>query len=131
MPRFRYDKLVRDNIPGWHVVEGHTVHARTLQGVDLKHALIQKLHEEADEIPISDVASDAVTEELADVYQVFCDLAETYGLSMEQIEAVRRTKLYKKGGFLGGHYVEEIAMPTEDTWTEYCRNSPDKYPEIQ
>ena len=35
MPTFRYDKLVRDNIPDWHRSNGHTVQDEQLKGAKL------------------------------------------------------------------------------------------------
>ena len=131
MPKFIYNKLVRDNIPGWHIAEGHDVDGRQLAGDELKRALVRKLHEESDEVPIKRDADQDVKEEIADVMQALYDLMLVYELSFDEIELIRKNKLSKKGGFSQGEYVESIYMPTEDKWVEYCRQDPSKYPEIK
>ena len=129
MPTFRYDKLVRDNIPSFHDDSGHTIVSRTLTGKDLSDALIAKLHEETDEI--SDSLTDAeLLEEIADVQQIIDDLCATHGFTKDDLETVRAKKAAKKGGFLKGQYIDTVTMPTDDEWVEYCRRSPDKYPEL-
>ena len=129
MPTFRYDKLVRDNIPSFHDDSGHTIVSRTLTGKDLSDALIAKLHEETDEISGS-LTDSELLEEIADVQQIIDDLCVTHGFTKDDLETVRAKKAAKKGGFLKGHYIETVTMPSEDEWVEYCRRSPEKYPEV-
>lgn len=130
MPTFRYAKLVRDNIPGWHRDNGHTVAGRQLVGEELLKALAAKLHEEADEV---DGAMDRkeLIEEIGDVQQIINDLLATQEITKEELDEAITKKTSRKGGFLKGEYVESITIPDEnDEWAQYCRKSPDKYPEI-
>ena len=84
-----------------------------------------------DEIPVQDTVDDAVIEEIADVQQVLDNLKQLYGIGDAALQEVMTKKRERKGDFLAGHYIETVYMPTEDTWVEYCRQSPDKYPEVE
>ena len=130
MPTFRYAKLVRDNIPGWHRDNGHTVVGRQLAGEELLRALVTKLHEEADEV---DGAMDRkeLVEEIGDVQQIINDLLTAQEISEEELTEAMAKKTSRKGGFLKGEYIESVTIPNEnDEWAQYCRKSPEKYPEI-
>lgn len=130
MPTFRYAKLVRDNIPGWHRDNGHTVVGRQLAGEELLRALVMKLHEEADEV---DGAMDRkeLVEEIGDVQQIINDLLTTQEISEQELTEAMTKKTSRKGGFLKGEYIELMTIPDEnDEWVQYCRKSPEKYPEI-
>ena len=131
MPTFRYEKLVRDNILGFHKESGHTLVVRKLEGTELKQALLHKLHEEADEVPLETEKTDEVIEELADVQQVLDDIKQLYGISDDELSATQCEKRERKGGFLHGDYIESVTMPNEDDkWVKYCRKQPEKYPEV-
>lgn len=130
MPIFRYAKLVRDNIPGWHRKHGHTVDGRQLHGDELLRALIEKLHEETDEVKTALTRSELV-EEIGDVQQILWDICTTQSISRDELTAAISVKTDRKGSYIGGEYVESITIPSEgDTWTQYCRANPDKYPEL-
>lgn len=130
MPTFAYKKLVRDNIPGWHVKNGHTVRGRQLEGEELKVSLCQKLHEEADEVSGA-LSREELIEELADVQQVLRDLCEAQGIAFSEVQAAMEQKAARKGGFSQGEYIDTVTIPDEhDKWAQYCRASPDKYPEV-
>ncbi len=37
----------------------------------------------------------------------------------------------RSGDFMDGHYVETVHMPDDsDKWVKYCREYPEKYPEV-
>lgn len=129
MPTFKYSKLVRDNIPTFHLEAGHSIDSRALTGSELSNALIAKLHEEADEID-SALTHEELVEEIADVQQVITDLCDANNITIEQLTEAINKKAARKGGFSKGQYIETVTMPTDDEWVEYCRKSPDKYPEI-
>lgn len=134
MPRFRYDKLVRDHIPRWHIEEGHAVNMSELGGAELRVALMRKLREEVEEVEDSLTSAHshhATREELADVLQVVYDLARSCGMTIDDIERERQEKERKKGGFSTGLYIHDITMPRDDEWVRNCRAQPDKYPEIE
>ncbi len=130
MPTFIFNKLIRDKIVQKHLDAGHTVTYQNLSGNALKEKLQQKLHEEADEIPVRVAADDEIIEEIADVQQVLDDLKREYGISDDQVHVAQNVKYAKKGGFSDGVYIESIELPETDEWVRYYRNSPEKYPEV-
>lgn len=131
MPTFRYAKLVRDNIPEFHKQSGHTVNGGRLAGAVLRSALSSKLHEEADEVAATKTREELI-EELADVQQIVDDLCAHEKITKSEVAKVQKAKADRKGGFANGEYIETVTMPDEnDTWVQYCRQSPDKYPEVE
>lgn len=131
MPTFKYAKLVRDNIWRWHEESGHTVEGQVLQGAELRKSLSEKLHEEADEVG-SAVSRDELIQEIADVRQILDDLCAEANISETEVTASQARKRAKKGGFRAGRYIETVTIPHEDDeWAQYCRKSPEKYPEIE
>lgn len=130
MPTFKYEKLVRDNIPGWHRENGHTVKGRRLTKDELRAALTEKLREEVDEIDGA-LSIDELKEEIGDVQQIVDDLCTVLAIRKEEISDVIAKKTGRKGGFLQGEYIETVTIPDEnDKWAQYCRQAPDKYPEV-
>ena len=130
MPTFKYAKLVRDNIWRWHEECGHTVIGQKLHGVSLQKRLSEKLHEEVDEVGAA-LSREELIEEIADIRQVLDDLCVEAGISEAEVVASRAKKLAKKGGFRNGCYIETVTIPSEDDeWAQYCRKSPEKYPEV-
>ena len=131
MPTFKYAKLVRDNIPGWHRENGHTINGCRLTGKELLEALIAKLHEEADEVSGA-MSRDELIEEIGDVQQIINDILASQNIAVSELEQSIRKKTGRKGGFLQGEYIESITIPDEnDEWAQYCRRAPEKYPEIR
>lgn len=129
MPTFKYAKLVRDNIADWHVEAGHTPKVIHLQGTELVQALSRKLHEEADEVAAA--SSEELAEEIADVQQILRDICSVAGIDPISVEEIRKEKEARKGGFQKGVYIDEVMIPRDDDeWAQYCRRSPEKYPEI-
>jgi predicted house-cleaning noncanonical NTP pyrophosphatase (MazG superfamily) len=131
MPTFLFSKLIRDKILSKHKEAGHDIKYRLLSGEELKKKLREKLHEEADEIPVKSEADAEVIEEISDVQQVLNDLKHEYNITDEQVEVIRQAKLAKKGGFTDGVFVESVTLDNNDEWTTYYRAAPDKYPEVK
>ena len=131
MTTFRYAKLVRDNIPGWHTENGHIVNGRQLRGDELRAALIQKLHEETDEVGEAMTRKELI-EEIGDVQQIIDDLLVSEKITKKELRAAVEEKAARKGGFLRGEYIETVRIDNEDDkWAKYCRQSPEKYPEVE
>lgn len=84
-------KLVRDNIPGSSFASGET----------LRLALVDKLHEELDEVESAVTQGDveAVCEELADLIEVAYALATWHGIGRDTLEEARKDKARAKGVF--------------------------------
>lgn len=130
MPTFKYAKLVRDNIPKFHRQSGHTFKGRQLKGDELKNALCQKLHEEADEVGGA-LTRDELIEEIGDVQQIIDDLCKMQNIDKTELEMIMKKKADRKGSFSNGEYIDTVTIPNEDDkWVKYCRQAPEKYPEV-
>lgn len=130
MPTFKYAKLVRDNIWEWHEEKGHVVKGEKLRGAELRKALCNKLHEEADEVNGA-LSKEELIEEIADVQQIIDDLCTEENITHDDIAKVQRRKAERKGGFQKGHYIETVTISNKnDRWAQYCLKSPEKYPQV-
>ncbi|MGK2896265.1 MAG: hypothetical protein ACSLEY_01515 [Candidatus Saccharimonadales bacterium] len=131
MPKFYYNKFVRNRITDWHKEEGYTIEGHRLTAKELKSALISKPHEESDEISVRTEFDSEIIEEIGDVQQVLENLKHLYGIGEASLQEVVRKKREKKGDFLGGYYIGTVyMMSTEDKCTEYRLRFPKKSPEI-
>lgn len=98
-----YKKLVRDNIPDIIRTNGQTPVVRVLAADEFLEALIQKLKEE-----VSEFAADRSAEELADLEEVMIAIRQALGLSVGELEGVRRAKAAKNGRFTQRLFLEEV-----------------------
>ena len=96
-------KLVCDKIPEIIRARGGEVRTRVLDEKEFGLELRAKLQEETDEFLES-----GSPEELADVLEVIFALAQSLGLSRDELEAVRLAKLQERGGFEGRILAELI-----------------------
>lgn len=103
-----FSKLVRDRIPEIMTADGAPHTARTLEGAELRAALVAKLHEEADEIGQSATAPDTL-EELADAFEVIRALALFSGYTIAEVAAAADAKGAKRGTFNAGIWVSAPA----------------------
>lgn len=89
-----YHKLVRDRVPELIRRNGGEAQTSRLSDQEFATALARKLVEEAEEF-----ATTPSSEELADVLEVVHALAGQTGISVDELEAVRRAKAAERGGF--------------------------------
>ncbi len=89
-----YNKLVRDRIPEIIVNSGKQCTFMTLSDDDYIAMLDAKLNEELEEYQES-----KSMEELADLLEVIRAVAKARGSSIDEVEAIRREKAAKRGGF--------------------------------
>lgn len=90
----KYDKLVRDNIPEIIHKNGHSAYVRTLSESEFIEYLEKKLDEE-----VAEFHKDKTLEELVDIAEVVCALAEVHGHSIFELRRARLAKFLTKGGF--------------------------------
>ncbi len=105
-----YNKLVRDKIP--HLIEGGGERVRTvkLEGDALRTALLQKLVEEAFEALDASSGSELISE-LADAHEVIKALCQELKVSADEIEAERKEKENRRGGFEKGLMLVKTSTP--------------------
>lgn len=128
MPRFKFNKLVRDKIVEHQIKSGAKPKFRYLTKDEHKNQLIHKLIEEAREV--LDAEEKDVATEIADVKQALDDLIEQYSLSETDIKAHQDKKRKLNGAFKKGIYVDYVELEEDDPFTDYYRNNSDRYPEI-
>jgi len=125
-PTFGLNKIVRGKLPDMMRELGQEPEVTQLQGMEQIRAQIKKIAEEVAEL---DPTSPKFHNELADLDQAERDLIELCG-GDEVIEPLRLADLEKRGGFLAGYFIGNLHLKPGDTWTEYYRRDPGKFPEI-
>ncbi|MEH7399373.1 nucleoside triphosphate pyrophosphohydrolase [Gottfriedia acidiceleris] len=92
-----YNKLVRDKIPAVITRSGSTYETEVLDEKEYIEKLNEKLNEEIEEY--YNATPEETVGEIADILEVLYALAETKGISIEEIEKVRLQKKEDRGGF--------------------------------
>jgi predicted house-cleaning noncanonical NTP pyrophosphatase (MazG superfamily) len=128
MPTFKLNKLVRDKLREIYAGLNQKAKYKILTPRQHKQQLINKIIEEANEIDIDSDVSE-ITDEIADLRQVLGDMRLLYGITEEQIKVTQKLSFDKKGGFIGGTFVETLELDDNDDWVEYYRKRPDIFPE--
>jgi len=128
MPTFHLNKLVRDKLREIYAGLDQKAKYKKLTSREHKEQLIRKITEEANEIDIDSSISE-ITDEIADLRQVLEDMMLIYGISEEQVKNSQRVSFDKKGGFIGGTYVEKLELADDDEWVSYYRKRPDIFSE--
>ncbi|MGB4758646.1 MAG: nucleoside triphosphate pyrophosphohydrolase [Candidatus Saccharimonadales bacterium] len=129
MPKFIFNKLVRDKLPELYESIHQKITVRALSSGEYSAELCTKLVEEARELSAAH-SKDAVINELADIYQVAEDLMVHYNIEKAQVDKIKTNKKADKGSFSEGVFVETIELAENDKWVDYYRRNPKKYPEI-
>ena len=94
MSTIKYNKLVRDRIPENIEASGKRCVCATLSDEEYLARLDEKLNEE-----LAEYQESKSMEELADLLEVIRAVAAARGSSVEEVEAIRRDKVAKRGGF--------------------------------
>jgi len=95
--RQNYNKLVRDRIPEIIQAAGRQCEVAILDVDEYRHALKQKLVEEAQEAQTSTDAELIV--ELADIQEVLAALLQAYGISPNDLSQIQAKRRRDRGGF--------------------------------
>jgi predicted house-cleaning noncanonical NTP pyrophosphatase (MazG superfamily) len=130
MPKFSFNKLVRNKIVALQEKDGYTVISHPLQGSDLVDAIMVKIHEEAEEVSMAIASGDRteIIQEIADLEELIATLKNAVSIDNEEIVMARLNKNVKSGSFSRGIFIDYIDLPEGDQWEEYYRNQPNKYP---
>ena len=89
-----FNKLVRDKIPEIIEQDGGQAVVRILDGAEYRVRLEQKLDEE-----VAEYHESRALDELADVLEVVCALAQADGHTVEELFSACRGKHDRRGGF--------------------------------
>ena len=90
----KYNKLVRDKIPGIIKSKGAVPITHTASDNEYQQKLKAKLQEEVNEF-----LKDSNEEELADILEVIYALCDMYKIDKNKLEQLRKEKAMKRGGF--------------------------------
>lgn len=101
-----YNKLVRDKIPNIIKEKGETPVVRTLEKIEYKKALENKLYEEYKEVIES--SNDDRVEELADMLEVIKALAKLEDKNLDDIIEIADKKIEKRGAFEEKIFLEKV-----------------------
>jgi predicted house-cleaning noncanonical NTP pyrophosphatase (MazG superfamily) len=128
MPKFKFNKLVRDKIVEHQLASGAVSVHRTLSPNEHKIELVSKIIEESQEI--LQASPEEIAMEIADVQQALDDLKERYGLTSKDIAVAQAQKNEKNGAFKKGIFVDYVEVAGDSKWAAYYRDNADRYPEI-
>lgn len=103
--RIYYNKLVRDNIPAKIEAKHQQCEIRKITDVqELQQELFKKIKEEAASLSMSRTKEDFL-EEYSDLMVVLETLIRQLEISKEELIAVRKDNLIKKGGYKHGYFL--------------------------
>lgn len=128
--KFKYAKLVRDNIPEIIIKSGAKISQRTLSNSQYIVALKSKLLEEALELKKAKKPSEIISE-LADAQEVIDNLLTALKLSTNGLKKIQNEKNKKNGSFQHKKYINFIKVQEDFDWLEYHLKNKDKYPLIK
>lgn len=130
--RFKVDKLIRDKLPDIVKTEEDTfLDFHVLNDIDYQNALKNKLIEESHEVHSAETRED-MTDELADVMEVFQSLINSFSLSFEEIVQRQNKRRMERGGFSKKIYCHHVSVSEKNPKRlNYYKDRPDQYPEIK
>ncbi|MDP7980349.1 nucleoside triphosphate pyrophosphohydrolase [Bacillus multifaciens] len=102
-----YNKLVRDRIPQIIENNGKTFTTRILDEKEYIEEVCKKTQEELAEYREAETPEHKV-EELADLLELVNALAQYEGVTLEDVEKVRKQKAEKRGGFQERIFLIEV-----------------------
>lgn len=103
-----YNKLVRDRVPEILERQGMTALTRKLDDKEFMHALHEKLKEE-----MREYMACRNMEELADVVEVINAILLARGLSMEELDRIRKMKAQTNGAYHDRVFLERVLSEEE------------------
>lgn len=127
--RFRFDKLIRDQMSVKMRKLGIDVMDRVMNTEEFQEKLKDKLHEEVTELCTAQTPED-VLEELADVYEVLLSIAKLHQFTAQEIENHAHHKRQEKGGFDARLYTDYVTIAANNPSLAYYKSRPDQYPEL-
>lgn len=99
----KYDKLIRDKIPETIKEQGKQAVIEVLDSISYKKYLDDKLSEE-----LKEYHEDDNVEELADLVEVVYALLDYKGVTIEEFEKIRLSKVEKRGAFKKQLLLKEV-----------------------
>lgn len=102
-----YNKLVRDRIPEL-IERGEASYVtRVLNDDEYKHALLEKIVEEAREVCDTKGERKELIKEIGDVLEVIDAIVAAFELDRKEIEAIKTARKTSRGGFEKKIFLEQ------------------------
>lgn len=98
-----HNKLVRDKIPEIIKKENRRPITRLLKNEEYINELNKKLQEE-----VKEYLEDNNVEELADIVEVIYGILDSKNVTIEEFEAIRKSKVEKRGAFKERIFLEKV-----------------------
>jgi len=126
MRKFKFEKLIRDDIAETILKHGGKVDYRILSDDEYIDELEKKLVEEGEEL--SGAKHEDLKEEIADIQEIIDNLLEALKSSREELDKIKLEKIKEKGSFKKRMFVHTVELPDNHEWMDYYVK---KYPEIK
>lgn len=130
MPKFLYNKLIRDHIDDLATQDWAFLDAEYITGEAKVSALIAKIGEESNEL-LHAISHEDKVAELADLQEIIDALCETLWISKDELIAAQTAKREKKWWFAKWLYAHTMTVNENHPRYQYFKNNPDKYPEVE
>ena len=130
MPKFLYNKLIRDHISDLATKDWAELDAEYIDGEKKVKALITKIGEESEEL-LNALSREEKISELGDLQEIIDALCETLWISKDELIAAQTAKRTKKWWFSKWLYAHTMTVDEDHPRYKYFKENPDKYPEIK
>jgi predicted house-cleaning noncanonical NTP pyrophosphatase (MazG superfamily) len=128
--RYTFNKLVRNKTKERLLARGGILNANILTDEQFKRALIDKAHEEIDEVATAKDKA-ALMSELADVLEVLHAIAAAHQISIEDVEKKRQSANTERGGFDERIFANYADVEDGSLAHQYLENNNSRYEKIE
>ncbi len=129
MRKFKFEKLVRDKIPGDIVAGGGSVSQKQLNQQEFVRELSRKILEESKEL--FEAKLEKIPMELADIQELIDELCQALEITPEHLHHLQEKKIAKFGGFGERRYAHYVEVKDDEPWIAHYEKDPEQYQEIK
>jgi predicted house-cleaning noncanonical NTP pyrophosphatase (MazG superfamily) len=126
--KFKFNKLVRDNIIHNMIESGDKPKYSILNNKEYVEELIKKLVEESTELTVEKID---LLVEIADIQEVIDSLIVAIGKDKTDLTNAQLEKNKKQGSFNERIYIKEVEVSNKNPWIKHLSANPLKYPEVK
>lgn len=129
MRRFKFDKLVRDEVVYKILKSGAEPKYRYLDEKNYIDELTRKMIEEVSEFYEMEDVNDKLSE-LADMQEIVDYLLKAIGKTRKDLKDAQKAKNQENGSFRHGIYIDYVDCREGYEWMDYYLRNPLRYPEM-